>query len=356
MIQVYFNTLSILAMSLLSCRRADRIIDEDMSTPRVSIVIPARNEERHIGRLLDELLNLNYENFEIVVANDSSTDNTYDISTSKGVRAVDVAQKNDIMPKANACHQGFLSCSGEIIVFLDADVSVSPNFLNFIVARFDTGADCVTIQPFHKPRRLIEQLSLFFHVSSIVGSGLFSLKKFSVGLYGPCIALTRSAYEMSEGFSADSVAGSVVEDLALGEVLNEKSLTVHRTINKKILTYRMYSTLKEIFYGWKKNISAGANATPVLVLISLVCFYGAVIGSFSSLIFSPSIIGFSFFIISWSLLLFVALRIGKYLFGIVLFPVAFAFFLVVFIAASMDKILNRDIKWKDRTLKREHGV
>ena len=75
---VYF-----LAFMVRSFRLAPRLENFDRaahSTPRVSVILPARNEEKYISRCLDTLLAQDYSNFQIIAINDSSADRTGDVS------------------------------------------------------------------------------------------------------------------------------------------------------------------------------------------------------------------------------------------------------------------------------------
>ena len=60
----------------------DKFEKKEHSTPKVSIILPARNEERYIGKCLESLIQQDYENYEIVVIDDSSEDSTGKIASS----------------------------------------------------------------------------------------------------------------------------------------------------------------------------------------------------------------------------------------------------------------------------------
>ena len=66
-----------------SIRYSPKLIEKDVKSffpqPKVSIIIPARNEEKRIKKCIDSLLNQDYPNFELILVNDGSTDNTLNI-------------------------------------------------------------------------------------------------------------------------------------------------------------------------------------------------------------------------------------------------------------------------------------
>jgi len=95
--------------------------------PRVSVILPARNEVRYVGRCLDSLLRQDYPNFEIIAINDSSTDRTEEIMKAYAANDPRVITIN-ALPKPEgwtgknwACYQGYLHAKGELLMFTDAD-------------------------------------------------------------------------------------------------------------------------------------------------------------------------------------------------------------------------------------------
>jgi chlorobactene glucosyltransferase len=117
--------------SLKSFRRSPVLIKAAISPlveyPKVSIIVPALNEEHYIARCLDSLGKQDYPNFEIIAINDSSTDRTGEIMDqySKNNRRVVVLHigpaPDGWVGKNWACYQGYLRSSGDILLFTDAD-------------------------------------------------------------------------------------------------------------------------------------------------------------------------------------------------------------------------------------------
>jgi len=95
--------------------------------PFVSIVIPAKNEERDFGKCLTSLKALDYppERLEIILVDNGSTDQTREIAQSHGVRVL----REDSGTIARLRNIGVEASSGEILGFLDADMEVRPNWL-----------------------------------------------------------------------------------------------------------------------------------------------------------------------------------------------------------------------------------
>src|ERR1051325_5400686 len=104
---------------------------------RISVIIPARNEEHNIGKLLASLELQTYQKdlFEVIVVDDHSTDNTVSIAKSFGFVKLIQLQLNDINSyKKKAIETGIVAASGNLIVATDADCIVQPNWLKTIAA------------------------------------------------------------------------------------------------------------------------------------------------------------------------------------------------------------------------------
>ena len=111
----------------------------DQPDSRVSIVVPARNEERYIGRTIDAALRLDYPDFEIIVVDDDSTDKTSaEIARrSSDARLVSVRSRplaSGWLGKPNALATGAARATGKWILFMDADVELHPQVLRDAVA------------------------------------------------------------------------------------------------------------------------------------------------------------------------------------------------------------------------------
>lgn len=112
---------------------------DTVDEPLVSVLIPARNEEKNIGRLLGNLREQYYGNLEIIILDDNSDDNT-----SMVVRKMMERDKrlklihNDSVPegwsgKNNACHILSQNAGGKYFLFLDADINIGKNIIHEMV-------------------------------------------------------------------------------------------------------------------------------------------------------------------------------------------------------------------------------
>lgn len=107
-------------------------------TPFVSILVPCFNEAYTVENTIRQLSNLDYPNYEIIVINDGSKDNTSQvvrrvIDKYPKVRFIDLKEN---CGKANALYLGLIASKGEILVGIDSDAYIMPDALNYMVPHF----------------------------------------------------------------------------------------------------------------------------------------------------------------------------------------------------------------------------
>lgn len=107
--------------------------------PKVSVIIPAYNSSATIGRALTSVFEQTCQDFEVIVVDDGSTDNTRDIVAAFGSRVSYLYQPNR-GPSA-ARNLGLQRSEGETLVFLDADDTLDPRFLELTLKRLDRFGD-----------------------------------------------------------------------------------------------------------------------------------------------------------------------------------------------------------------------
>lgn len=124
-------TLIQLSIAVINFVFRSRLTDRKTgSSPMVSILIPARNEEENIFNILSDILRQDYKNYDVIVCDDNSSDSTSDvvISFSKKEPAIRLI-RSDFLPagwlgKNRACHSLATLAKGEYMLFLDADVRI----------------------------------------------------------------------------------------------------------------------------------------------------------------------------------------------------------------------------------------
>ncbi len=193
--------------------------------PKVSVILPARNEGHYIARCLDSLLGQDYPNFEIIAINDSSADETGEIMKSYAANDLRVVHI-DASPKPEgwtgknwACYQGFLRAQGELLMFTDADSKHLPTTMSLAVGHLlSENLEALTAVP-----RLI--CNDFWTKMTLPVLAIFLHTRFSpirvnnpnnkAGyFFGSFFIITRSTYETIG--THKGVKEELVEDGALG--------------------------------------------------------------------------------------------------------------------------------------------
>ncbi len=134
---------------------------EDWDPPNVSILIPVKNEERVVGRLLDAVTRLDYprENLEVVLVEDGSTDRTLDIARAYSGRFpwIKVFHRNVSNGKGDALNFAFHQSTGEIIATFDADDIPEPQAVKKALRYFDR-PEIGAVHGYHRTLNLKESV------------------------------------------------------------------------------------------------------------------------------------------------------------------------------------------------------
>jgi chlorobactene glucosyltransferase len=259
----------------------------------VSVIIPARNEAHNIERLLRSLAATRHPDFEVLVVDDRSGDDTAvrARAAAPGHARRLVVLDGEPLPegwlgKPWACHQGARRARGELLLFTDADTVHAPDLLVRAAAALDEdAADAVTVVG----RQLVESFWERLVQPQIFAAMLARYRDSRRPLpphrwrdaiaNGQYILLPRATYDAIGGHEA--LRCEVVEDLKMAQrlVRAEHVLSVRRAEDG--LATRMYRSLGELVAGWSKNLVLGGRATlppgvrrtlmpPVALLVGLV--------------------------------------------------------------------------------------
>ena len=132
----------------------DKFEKKEHQKPKVSIILPARNEEKFIDKCLISLVNQDYTNYEIIAINDSSEDSTGDIIKKYAkkypkVIPVDAKPKPEgWMGKNWACAEGYKKASGDLLLFTDADTTHTSSVITLAVSHLlSLELDALTVIP-----------------------------------------------------------------------------------------------------------------------------------------------------------------------------------------------------------------
>jgi len=208
----------------------DRFENTCKSSPKVSIILPARNEEKFIGKCLDSLIKQDYENYEIIVIDDSSEDSTGEIISeyvkkySKVIPVFARPKPEGWMGKNWACMEGYRKATGELLLFTDADTNHSKKILPLAVSHLVSfNLDALSVIPkmlaFDFWTKItLPMISTFLH-TRFSALNVNNPSKKTGYFFGSFFILKKKTYEevgMHEG-----VKQEIIEDGALGKKVKE---------------------------------------------------------------------------------------------------------------------------------------
>lgn len=251
---------------------------------RVAVVIPARDEAAALPALLGSLAAQTRPPGEVLVVDDGSTDGTAAVAAAWGARVLEAGTPPaGWTGKTWACHQGAAAAEGDVLVFLDADVTLAPDALDRLLAEPAAAAGAVSVQPSHRTERAHEQLSAVANVVALMGTGAFTgpPRRPAAMAFGPCILWRRAAYDAVGGHADPGVRGHVAEDIAMARKARAAGVPVTVLAGGDVVAFRMYPDgLGQLLAGWAKMLGQGARRTPPhLQLLVGLWVTGALLGA-----------------------------------------------------------------------------
>jgi hypothetical protein len=333
----------------------------------ISVLIPARNEERVIAASLTSLLASRGVQIEIIVLDDASTDRTAEIVLS--FAAVDPRVRLESSPplpggwngKQHACHALAGMARSDVLCFLDADVRLAPEALvrmSAFLAR--TGSDLVSGFPRQETETPLEWLLLplihFVLLSYLPLAGMRALS--APGLAAGCgqfIMVRRGAYRKTGGHA--QIRTTMHDGLLLPQLFRRHGLRTDIADLTHLATCRMYHNAAEVWQGLAKNATEGMASPARILPFTFMLFGGQILPVLLalSLAIAP---GLYSGLGRWLILAALAasfvprlLSVWKYrqpLISACLHPLGVAVLLTIQWYALLRKIAGQQVTWKQR--------
>ena len=209
----------------------DKFENTNKQTPKVSIILPARNEEKYLTTCLESLIDQDYQNYEIIAIDDSSEDSTGKIIenfSKKNSKIIHVSAKSKPegwMGKNWACMEGYKQATGELLLFTDADTKHSRKVISLSVShllslKLDALSAIPRLLTFDFLTKVsLPMISTFLH-TRFSAINVNNPKKKAAYFFGSFFIITKKTYEqvgMHEG-----VKHEIIEDGALGKKVKEE--------------------------------------------------------------------------------------------------------------------------------------
>lgn len=344
--------------------RPNRKADVHARPLTLSLIIPARNEEKNLVRLLKSIAQEKRGPEEIILVDDHSEDTTAEVGLKAGCGVI----RSQELPegwvgKTWACWQGAGQAKGDLFLFLDADTFLEAGGLPPLISTYRGRGGLFSVYPYHRMERPYEQLSAFFNLIAMAGTGSFTMlgeRLRPKGAFGPCILCSRQDYFAVGGHAHEKVRGEILETLALGGAFHKAGMPVHVYGGKGALSYRMYPEgIGSLMQGFGKSFGVGMQGTPWFLFVLIVLW---VAGGFSITrhLLQHGLQGDLGAFSAWAVmdLLYVLqvfwmlVRIGTFRFYTALFfQIPLFFFLAVFLLSLFQTFGLGRVSWKGRAVK-----
>lgn len=347
-----------LIAGMLMFAHLPRLTPDKKIQTTISVVIPARNEIHNISAIIHDLKSQTLAPHEVICVDDGSEDGTAAKAIAAGARVIMAGPHPDgWVGKTWASQAGARIASGELLMFLDADVRLQPQALESIAALQQNRGGVVSVQPYHTVNRFYEHFSMFFNLISLAATGLgmpFLTKP--TGMFGPVMLLPRNLY-MEQG-GHERVKSRVLEDFFLGKLYSKQNIPVTLRTGRGVVNYCMYPDgFTSLWQGWTKNFFSGAVSVSALMLLLSILWLTALSAAAVSVVRDAAMLSgniwrsLGLYALCAAETAFAARQLGNFRWSaIVFYPIFLMGFHVIFLASVFKRLILRRVTWKGRTI------
>lgn len=248
-------------------------------TPKVSVIIPARNEERHIQEALLSVLNQDCEALEFIILNDRSTDQTGAIleRMAQANPRLHVYTISELPPgwlgKNYTLYCGAQAATGEILLFTDADMVMQPETVRKAVHYLlENRLDHLTIaSEVRMPGVLLGMFTLAFGIFFSLYARPWKVKnpktKNYVGIGG--FNMVRAEVYRAVG-THQAIAMRPDDDIKLGKLIKRAGYRQELVFGRGLIHVEWYSSLRELIEGLMKNSFASVDYSVLIIVASSI--------------------------------------------------------------------------------------
>ncbi|HAX47312.1 MAG TPA: glycosyl transferase [Nitrospina sp.] len=284
-----------LSVNMIYLVKVVPVEDESVDYPYLSVCIPARNEERDIKACVESLLHQDYPEFEVIVVDDNSTDETAEIVYSMKAQypnLVFVPGKQlepDWFGKPYALYQAYKKSRGKYLLFTDADLIYQPQALKSAMhTLISRDLDLLTLMPaaiFGSFWERAVQPVIFGFIAALTRFRKINSPNHDSAMgFGAFLLFKKESYQRIGGHL--SVRQEILDDVMLAKNAKRNGLSMLVADGKRLFSIRMYHSLEEIWVGWRKNMFLAMKGSVIRTfyyVIVILCFvltpYIVVIGN-----------------------------------------------------------------------------
>ncbi|MEO8430046.1 MAG: glycosyltransferase [Acidobacteriota bacterium] len=278
------SCLVLLLVNVLALPRLSRERPLEGAVPFLSIVVPARNEERAVGEGVASLLAQDYPSFEVIVVDDRSTDRTREIldavPAKDRLRVVTGAEPPaGWLGKPHALWQGARAARGELFLFVDADVRYHPRAVSQAVAFLSRrNADFVCLFPRLETVTFWESVLMpNLDCAVFLGPAFLANRdrpRWLAAGGGAGNLVRRAAYEAIGGH--EPLRTSVIDDVRLALAIRAAGFRTRVVLAKDRVAVRMYHGFREVWNGFTKNVAYALGGWTGAVFFAIAAAWTAV--------------------------------------------------------------------------------
>ena len=321
--------------------RARRNSAAAVAPEAVSVIIPARDEEHNLPRLLASIQQGPVRPLEIIVVDDASSDGTAEVARAAGARVLPAgALPEGWRGKPWACEVGARAAGGSWLLFLDADTWFEPGGFSGLLDHAQGAA--VSVVPWHATGSAVEDLSMFFNICMTAGV-------VPDGLGGQVLLVKRDDHLAAGGHAA--VRGRVLENLHFAKLLRDAGVPTRCSPGKGIVSFRMYPEgLRTMIPGWSKGFTSGAGGMPGGRMALIVAWMIGLAMPLPAMALTGEIgVWSAAWLLCAAQLGWIARRVGGFRWlSLLLYPLPLWFFFLVFARAASGAAAGSE--WKGRRI------
>ncbi|GCE18038.1 glycosyltransferase [Dictyobacter kobayashii] len=270
----------------LQQKKIDPAISQEPAAtePFVSIIVPARNEERNILRCVQSLLEQDYANYEVIVVDDGSTDRTGEIldglaHSHPNGKSLWVLRLRDELPagwagKPHAIHSGVQEARGDWFLFTDADTWHAPNALRSAIHQaLAEQADLFTLGAEQELPSFWDRVLMpmaYLGISMLYPPRFVNDPQSPLAVAnGQYILIRRQVYEDLGGYGRLGMRDTLLDDRDLAHLVKSHHYKLLFIDSVGLVHVHMYHSLADIWRGWRKNAYLGNRGGLLFALTQL---------------------------------------------------------------------------------------
>ncbi len=330
-------------------------------TPFISILIPARNEEQNLPKLLDSIIESAYSHFEVLVYDDESTDNTFNIIKQYQHRDTRIKPvRSEGLPegwlgKTRACHNLARQAKGEYLLFLDADVRIGQELICKTIW-YLKHKKLALLSIFPKQQMITTGEKLIVPIMNWILLTLLPLPLIRLAR-NPSLSAANGQFMLfdSEIYKKnlwhEQVKDTMVEDIQISRYIKQAGFKTDTIVGDNQLFCRMYKGFRDAFNGLSRSMTAFFGNSIIFLIIFLLITTAGFIPVYLSMGFLP---GLLYVLLSLLLNIFFSISSHQPVIRNIVYIIPRQFLFIGIAVFSIVKKLRGSHEWKGRIIREKN--